>query len=226
MVAPVGVTSAPLASPLVGSAVMPKTAGLPPLSKPRTLLARSVVGGRQKSMPASAGWPRSARPSSSRSSWISSMMRSSSALIAAARNGPPSTNSVSRMPSVRRSNVIVLPGAGGTPNSTSPPSGSPMPVMRESGRLLLPHEHQQIVAGEHRKRESEARTAAVAGVLDERLGIATEGVRHGHAASLEWTKRRLDQKSSRERRLKPPPNAPSVLRVASPARSSRLRSRA
>jgi hypothetical protein len=41
---------------------------------------------------------------------------------------------------------------------------------------------------------------------------------------LEWTKRRqLDQKSSRERRLKPPTNAPSVLRVASPAKSSRLR---
>ena len=59
------------------------------------------------------------------------MIRSSSALIAEARNGPPSTKALSRMPSVRRSRVTVVPGAGGVTNAISPPFGSPMPVIEK-----------------------------------------------------------------------------------------------
>ena len=54
-VAPFAVTRAPLASPLAGSSVAPKAAGLPALSKPRSLFARCVVGGRLKSIADSAG---------------------------------------------------------------------------------------------------------------------------------------------------------------------------
>ena len=128
VVAPAGVTSWPLASPLIGSSLWPKTIGCPELSKPSRLLARCATGGRQKSRSPSNARARSARLCSSRFSWISSMMRSSSALTAAARNGPPSTNSVSRIPSVRRSNVTVVPAAGGS-RKVILQVGSPRPAI-------------------------------------------------------------------------------------------------